>query len=1000
MADSNSGIHTFRFYDDDSTNVNGCTAITTEGQIDGTRLLDDPFHIRIGTWNDSAANFSAAKQLQARIDGGSWFNVSTTSSYVRTYDGLPTNADTCSTQLMASYSTYSWENDGIYDDDNGITPVAVHSKNTFWEDQWCIVLRSAELSGGEKIEFRTVPSAGIENDPATFPTIYAAVGESYDDGAGAGSLAAVTGAATGTYTGPSYSGAGAAVLAALLCAAAGTFADPLYTDGAGAATLAPVAQSAGAGTYADPTYTGAGAGTLGPIAQSAGTGTYAPGGEATGDGAGALAALTGTGAGSYSDTIILFDSTHIPSGGADTTARLDPPPGMTSGDFSAGRIEDVDNPTDSVGANEDGYTELEIAIQFLVSGDWKFRLTRSGTPIPLGITPTATVSGAPVGDGSGALAPITGAATGSYAAPAYSDGAGAGTLAPLTGAATGDLAYPAGDGAGTLAALTGAAAGGIAYPSGDGAGALAPLTAAGSGTFTAETVLGDGAGSLAPITGSATGVAGDPQYTGDGAGTLAALTQTAGTGTYAGPAYTDGAGDGTLAAAAGTATGTYADATYTGDGAATLAAISGTATGSYAVPGWAGFGDGTLAAAAQTAGDGTYAGPQYSGDGAGTLAALSATGTGGITYPEWQGDGAGSLAPITGSATGTSAPGAYTGDGAAALQALQGAGAGTWAAPSYDGAGAGSLAPLVASGAGTYVAGIYTGAGAATLPAITGSGAGIHFVSDAYGWGDATLPAVTGTGQGSYRRPLDTKYGPQHAAALATLAKKGAPVTFTHVAMEYDALGRGSSAVPTMCGGNAIQVKGDPREYEAAGMVLTSGPTLLLAPDPQGTEPPVGATCQWAGATYTVKGVIPIGPDGPAILARVLLADGVGATEAQAGAKYADKHASALAMLRKKGKAVSFVQTVPTYDPSTGLTVSVVTVPGWAIGTRGDPRVYEAMGLVMTEAPMLLFAAATYGQVPAVGARVEWEGKPLTVQWVDPVAPDGSVIVSKVLVAS
>lgn len=91
----------------------------------------------------------------------------------------------------------------------------------------------------------------------------------------------------------------------------------------------------------------------------------------------------------------LYDSANIASGGAATTARLTPPAGKTTGDFVAGRIEDLDNPADSVAATPGGYTEFVWAIKPRSPGNgktFKFRYVVGGTPIPLGVTPKLIVS--------------------------------------------------------------------------------------------------------------------------------------------------------------------------------------------------------------------------------------------------------------------------------------------------------------------------------------------------------------------------------------------------------------------------------------------------------------------------------------------------------------------------------------------------------------------------------------------------------------------------------
>src|SRR5210317_485740 len=58
----------------------------------------------------------------------------------------------------------------------------------------------------------------------------------------------------------------------------------------------------------------------------------------------------------------LSASANIAPSGEATTAQLTPPSGKTTGDFTAGRIQDDENPADSVDIAENGYTEYEWSI--------------------------------------------------------------------------------------------------------------------------------------------------------------------------------------------------------------------------------------------------------------------------------------------------------------------------------------------------------------------------------------------------------------------------------------------------------------------------------------------------------------------------------------------------------------------------------------------------------------------------------------------------------------
>lgn len=116
---------------------------------------------------------------------------------------------------------------------------------------------------------------------------------------------------------------------------------------------------------------------------------------------------------------------------------------------------------------------------------------------------------------------------------------------------------------------------------------------------------------------------------------------------------------------------------------------------------------------------------------------------------------------------------------------------------------------------------------------------------------------------------------------------------------------------------------------------------------------------------------------------------------------YAADAASALADIAAAGTAVSFVKSRPgTNTPTTGRysAPSTSTVSGSAVRVKGNPKTYEALKLVEAEAPTLLFAPTTYGQLPELGAVVSWGGVSYTVKDVAPVAPDGNAIIARIVV--
>lgn len=112
-------------------------------------------------------------------------------------------------------------------------------------------------------------------------------------------------------------------------------------------------------------------------------------------------------------------------------------------------------------------------------------------------------------------------------------------------------------------------------------------------------------------------------------------------------------------------------------------------------------------------------------------------------------------------------------------------------------------------------------------------------------------------------------YADVHADALADVAAAGVAVIFSAVTQTYDATTDTVTPVTTTMTGSAVQVGGDPRQFEALGLVQQRPIVLLFAPNSYGSVPALGSTVSWGGARYTVRAVQPIAPDGTAILSRV-----------------------------------------------------------------------------------------------------------------------------------
>jgi hypothetical protein len=117
-------------------------------------------------------------------------------------------------------------------------------------------------------------------------------------------------------------------------------------------------------------------------------------------------------------------------------------------------------------------------------------------------------------------------------------------------------------------------------------------------------------------------------------------------------------------------------------------------------------------------------------------------------------------------------------------------------------------------------------------------------------------------------------------------------------------------------------------------------------------------------------------------------------------ANYATDHLGALQDIRNAGADVTFTNSVTTTTESTDVESApvVTTVTGAAIRVTGNPATYGGIDLTVVSPVTLLFAPDTYGERPALGSTVSWEGDTWTVQSVAPLSPSGSDIISRVVV--
>lgn len=105
---------------------------------------------------------------------------------------------------------------------------------------------------------------------------------------------------------------------------------------------------------------------------------------------------------------------------------------------------------------------------------------------------------------------------------------------------------------------------------------------------------------------------------------------------------------------------------------------------------------------------------------------------------------------------------------------------------------------------------------------------------------------------------------------------------------------------------------------------------------------------------------------------------------------------------QKDGAAVTFTLESPgTEDPEAGTwsSGSTSTVTGYASRVGGDPKRYQALNLIESEAPTLDFTPDTRGSLPALNSSVSWGGVTYFARDLDIDAPDGTSNGARIIVA-
>jgi hypothetical protein len=153
----------WRWYDDDNADPDSMTAlaaIDTSYEVPIADLGNAHvlrFHVKHTQYVGGGVN----AQLQYNKDAGGWNDVTTTSSNIRVIAGTPTDGAACDTELLTNEGG-TFVGGGTFDDVDGEARLTTGNSSTGTETElaFCFEFRTADLSGGEDIDFRLIEPGG------------------------------------------------------------------------------------------------------------------------------------------------------------------------------------------------------------------------------------------------------------------------------------------------------------------------------------------------------------------------------------------------------------------------------------------------------------------------------------------------------------------------------------------------------------------------------------------------------------------------------------------------------------------------------------------------------------------------------------------------------------------------------------------------------------------------------------------------------------------------
>jgi hypothetical protein len=299
----------------------------------------------------------------ARVDGSS--------SNVRATGGLPTDGAACDTQLLNDGAAGSFENDGSYDEGDGATPSWTQTKDNFAEFEFCVYIVAADVADGNTLDFRVrdgtseinaytnTPRITVTKDPqitdvetdediSDKETNITVTGINFEASQGTGKLEISDNA---TY------GSGNVVEQT----------ETSWSDTAIDITVVLGALTLGSQHYVWVTTDSALRNVVGfPVIVH------------------------------RAHAFQMAASSYIAASGENTTRQLEIPSGKIAGDFDGGRIQDDENPGDTVDITLNGFREDEFCIKAVTDAEdgaqYEFRVTIGGeVPDTITVTPKWTV---------------------------------------------------------------------------------------------------------------------------------------------------------------------------------------------------------------------------------------------------------------------------------------------------------------------------------------------------------------------------------------------------------------------------------------------------------------------------------------------------------------------------------------------------------------------------------------------------------------------------------